>query len=94
MSERLEHLIEQLASAPIDRSLDALEREVIQGIQRRRAEARLATTLAPVGVASVALAMAMGLTVGAALAVRPADRSSGIAMTSGLAPSTLLEDRG
>ncbi len=96
MSERLDDLLGRLAAAPIDRRLDGLEADVGRAIRRRRADARTRTSLAPVRIASIGLALAMGITAGgvtAAVAMaqpRPAGAFSGAA---DLAPSTLLEGR-
>lgn len=93
MSERLDDLIERLATAPADRPLDALEAEIAFGITRRRDQARLVGSLAPVRAAAVGLAMALGLAVGGvtAAAATPARHADAFAVAPALAPSTLLE---
>ena len=94
MSERLDLLIERLAAAPADRSLDGLEVDVGHGIGRRRAQARTAAALAPVGVASISLALAMGVTVGgltAAVGATSPSHGDTFAVAADLAPSTLLD---
>ena len=68
MSERLDDLLGRLAAAAPDRALDNLEAEIGRTILLRRREARTMAALAPVHVASVGLALAMGLTAGGALA--------------------------
>ncbi|MBT9470773.1 MAG: hypothetical protein IV099_06270 [Phenylobacterium sp.] len=90
MSERLDHLMERLAAAPADRPLDRLEAEISHGIGLRRAQARTAAALAPVGFASIALALATGVTVGGVTAAIGAS-SSAFSASADLAPSTLLE---
>jgi hypothetical protein len=90
MSDALDRLIERLAAAPADHALDGLEADVGGGIARRRAEARIAAAMAPVAIASVGLAMALGLAAGAFVA-----SASGLAdplsLASDLAPSSLLD---
>jgi hypothetical protein len=96
MNERLDHLVELLASSPTDRSLDHLEAQVTRGIAGRRAHARTAGALAPVRVASIGLALAMGVTVGGVTAASSSARPhpvGALSMTTALAPSTLLEGR-
>ena len=94
MNERLDRLLDRLASAPADRSLDFLDVEVGRTINKRRNEARTASALAPVRVASVGLALAMGVTVGgvtAATAIVTPPQPGVFSMAADLAPSTLLE---
>ena len=96
MSERLDELVARLARAPIDRALDNLDAEIGRTILLHRREARTASALAPVRVASVGLALAMGLTAGGAVAVMApvASPAFGVFSSAGhLAPSTLLEGR-
>ena len=96
MSDRLDDLLDRLAAAPMDRGLDGLEADVGRAIRRRRGETRTTLMLAPVRIASVGLALAMGVTAGGVTAAaamagpRPAGAFSGAA---DLAPSTLLEGR-
>jgi hypothetical protein len=94
MSERLDEMLGRLAAAPIDQTLDNLDAEIGRGILLRRREARTTSALAPVRVASVALALAMGLSAGGAVATmaRVASPAYGLLSSAGyLAPSTLLE---
>ena len=94
MSDRLDDLINRLAAAPIDRSLAALEADIGRRIARRRREARATMLLAPVRVASVGLALAMGVAAGGltAAAALAEPRSPGaFSGATDLAPSTLLE---
>jgi hypothetical protein len=96
MSDRLDELIDRLAAGPTDRSLHRLEADVGRGIRRRRSEARATTLLASVRIASVGIALAMGITTGGvtAAAVLAGPRASGIfSGAANLAPSTLLEGR-
>jgi hypothetical protein len=95
MDERLDQLLERLAATPAERSLNFLEFEVGRAISKQRGSAQTASALAPVRIASIGLALAMGVTVGgvtaatAIVAPRPAGAFS---MAANLAPSTLLED--
>ena len=94
MSQRLDDLLADLAAAPTDRSLDGLEAAIGRSLDLRRREARAARALAPVRVASVALAMAVGVTAGGAVATAAilAPQPYGTFSSSAhLAPSTLLE---
>jgi hypothetical protein len=94
MEERLDHLFERMSATPADRSLDMLDLEIGRAISRRRREARTATALAPVRMASIGLALAMGVTVGgvtAATAIVAPPQPGAFALAGDLAPSALLE---
>lgn len=94
MSERLDELIARLAATADDRALGDLEVEIGRSILLRRREARTASALAPVRVASVGLALSMGIAAGGSMAVSAiiAPHAYGTFSTIGhLAPSTLLE---
>jgi hypothetical protein len=92
MTDRLDQLMARLASAATDRPLGSFGAEVLEGIAGRRRQARAALSLAPVGAASIAMALALGVTVGSvtAGAARPS-RSNTFALAADLAPSTLLD---
>lgn len=94
MSERLDELVAHLAASPTDRSLDGLDAEIGYSIASRRREARTAAALGPVRLASLCLALAMGVTAGGALAtaeiVGPHPYAT-FSSAANLAPSTLLE---
>lgn len=90
MSEELDGLIRRLAAASSDRSLDHLEAEVGHAIRRRRAEAGISAAMGPVAIASVALAMALGLAAGASLVSRSVQGET-VSLASELAPSSLLD---
>lgn len=94
MSECLDRLMADLAATPADARIDSMEAEVFRRIVALREEARVLAELLPVRVASIALAMAMGVTAGSALAssamVTP--RHYAVFSSAGhFAPSTLLE---
>jgi hypothetical protein len=96
MSDRLDELVDRLAGSPTDRVLEGLEAEVGRRIRVSRQEARTTTILAPVRVASIGLALAMGITAGGltAAGAMAGPRSPGVfSGTTDLAPSTLLEGR-
>lgn len=96
MSDRLDELVGRLAGSPTDRALDGLEADVGRHILLRRQEARANRFLAPVRVASIGLALAMGVTAGglnAAAAVARPQASGVFSGAAELAPSTLLEGR-
>jgi hypothetical protein len=95
MNQRLDHLVEQLATAPTDRTLEGFEAGVSRSIIAQRARARAGAALAPVGVASVGLALAIGLAAGgvtAATSAAAAPKGEAFLVASNLAPSTLLND--
>jgi hypothetical protein len=93
MSERLDHLVERLAVSPTDRSLENFDADVSRGVSRWRAQAQTAGALAPVRVASISLALAMGVAVGGVTAAASiaVPRTSAVLSGANLAPSTLLE---
>ena len=96
MNERLDDLVERLAASPTDRSLDHLEAQVTRGIARRQAQARTAAALAPVRLASIGMALAMGVAVGGVTAASSmvGPRPPGaFGVAADLAPSTLLDGR-
>lgn len=96
MSERLDELINRLAACPADRSLDGLEVELGRSIAARRRDAGMLAALAPVRVAAVGLALAMGLTAGGAVAasvVLTPQHYASFSSEANLAPSSLLEGR-
>lgn len=95
MSQRLDHLVEQLAAAPADRTLEGLEAGVSRSIIARRARSRASAALAPVGAASVGLALAIGLAAGGVTAATSAAAEPNVQtfmVASNLAPSSLLGD--
>lgn len=95
MDDRLDQLFERLAATPTDRSMDLLDLEIGRAIGRRRGETRTAAALAPVRMASVGMALAMGVTVGgviAATAIGVPRQPGAFLLAGNLAPSALLED--
>jgi hypothetical protein len=97
MTEDLDQLLMRLAAAPLDRSLDGLEARISRAIAARRNDARITEALAPLRIATVGLALAMGVTAGGAAAMAAIRRPSApgpFAAATQLAPSTLLEDAG
>lgn len=93
MTERLDDLIELLARAPIDRSLDGLEAAVGRRIDLWQMQSRTSAALAPVGIAATVLALATGLAVGGTTAAAYASPSHiAVSRIAELAPSSLLED--
>lgn len=94
MSDHLDELLARIAQATPDTALDGLEEAVLSGVARRRQSARAARALAPVRVASVGVALAVGVAAGGmAGAQTAAGRHSfdTFSSTAHLAPSTLLE---
>lgn len=97
MTDSLDDWVTALAAAPADRSLDGLEAEVGREIVARRREARTVRALAPVRVATVGLALAVGVAAGgvaATTAVQAQHPTGPFAAATDLAPSTLLEGVG
>ncbi|ODT86347.1 hypothetical protein [Phenylobacterium sp. SCN 70-31] len=96
MSECLDRLMADLAATPADARFDSMEAEVIRRIVALREEARVLAELLPVRVASIVLALAMGVTTGAALVASAVvtPRPYAVLSSAGhFAPSTLLEGR-
>jgi hypothetical protein len=93
MDQRLDHLVDRLAAAPTDRSLDHFEAELARGVAARRAGQSTAAAMAPVRAASIALTLAIGLAAGAVTAAAIAKpRPQGLfAVSAELAPSALLD---
>jgi hypothetical protein len=95
MNEQLDSLIERLSAEPTDRQLGSFESEVSRRIRLRRVQLQAAAALVPVRLASIGLALAVGVTTGGVVATRsfaaPRPRSP-FAVADNLAPSTLLED--
>ena len=96
MRDDLDHLMSRLASAGPERSLDGLEQAVLLGVAERREDLQAARALAPVRVASVGVALAIGLTTGGMAAAATFSQPlqvSPFSAAAHLAPSTLLEGR-
>ena len=96
MTDRLDRLMAGLAAAPTDRALDGFDAEVSRGIARHRAEAKAAASLTPARVASLGLALVIGVAAGgvaAASALSPSSQFNSFAVHPHLAPSTLLDGR-
>ena len=94
MTLNIDDLVGRLAAQPLDRSLDGLELEISRGIARQRADLKASAALAPVRVASIGLALAMGVTAGglaAASTISTPQQFSTFSVSAHLAPSTLLE---
>ena len=94
MSERLDVYLARLAAQPAAPRLDGLEAVVSHRIAQRRREAAASAALAPVRLASIALALALGVVAGGAVATAAALAPSSSGTFSSimhLAPSTLLE---
>jgi hypothetical protein len=94
MTERLDTLMARLAEAPADHALDHMEADVAGGIARWREDAGARSSLGPVRVASVGLALAMGVIAGGAAATSAVSEPrhfDTFAIQAALAPSTLLD---
>jgi len=94
MPNELDDLLNRLSQQAPDASLDGLEDAVISGVARRRDALRAARALAPVRVASIGLALAVGVTAGgmaAATTLAEPHRFDTFSSSAHLAPSTLLE---
>jgi hypothetical protein len=97
MTRDLDDWMAALAAAPTDRSLASLETAVGSEIAARRHQARTLRALAPVQVATIGVALAMGLTAGGAVAItsiRTPPPAGAFAAATQLAPSTLLDGAG
>jgi len=94
MPNDLDDLLNRLAREAPDASLDGLEDAVLGAVARRRDALRAARALAPVRVASLGLALAVGVTAGgmaAATTLAEPHRLDTFSSSAHLAPSTLLE---
>ena len=94
MTLNIDELVERLAARPLDRSLDGLEREVSRGIARRQADLKASAALTPACVASIGLALAIGVTAGGLAAtstISTPQQFSAFSVSAHLAPSSLLE---
>lgn len=94
MPDQLDDLLNRLAREAPDASLEGLEDAVLRGVSRRRDALRAARALAPVRVASIGLALAVGVTAGGMAAAATLAAPHGFdtfSSSAHLAPSTLLE---
>ena len=94
MQNDLDQALTRLAAGRPDRSLDKLEHAVLSAIHQRRRDSSAAAALAPVRLASVSLALAIGATAGGmAAASTPLQprQPSPFSTEAYLAPSTLLD---
>ena len=96
MSHELDQLLGRLAAADVPMP-GRLDQAILATIASRREDRRLSGMLAPVRVASIGLAMAVGVSAGGFAAVTAAAEPRQFSTFSSephLAPSTLLEGRG
>ena len=94
MRDDMDHLMGRLATTRPERSLDGFEHAVLHGISQRREEIQTARALAPVRVASIGMALAIGVTTGGMAAATTFSQPlqvSPFSAAAHLAPSTLLE---
>ena len=94
MSERLDQLVERLNASLTDRSMEHFDADVVRGVVRLQAQARATRAIAPVRVASIGLALAIGVTAGgvtAAASITAPRNAGGFPVAADLAPSTLLD---
>jgi anti-sigma factor RsiW len=97
MANDLDHMLARLAQEPPDASLEGVEATVMAAVARHRDEVRASRALIPIRAASVAMAMALGVTAGgiaAATTLNEPHRLDTFSTGAHLAPSTLLEGRG
>jgi hypothetical protein len=93
MPHDLDHLLARLAEAETPAPA-GFDRGVLAAIAVQREDARRARTLAPVGLAAVGMAVAVGVAaggLGAAAAVAQPRQLSAFSAHAHLAPSTLLD---
>lgn len=94
MPNELDDLLNRLAREAPDVSLEGLEDMVLLGVARRRDALRAGRALAPARVASIGLALAVGVTAGGMAAATTLAKPHGLdtfSSSAHLAPSTLLE---
>jgi hypothetical protein len=97
MTTDLDDWVASLAAETTDRSLDGLEARIGRDIAIRRRDAHTVRALAPVRMATVGLALAIGVTTGGAAAtaaIRTAHPAGPFAAGTQLAPSILLDGVG
>lgn len=93
MEDRIDALVRRLAVLPADRSLENLEAEVTAAIEGQP-KALSTLRFGPLRLASVGIALAMGIAAGglsAAAAMSDSDPHGALLNWARLAPSTLLE---
>lgn len=94
MQDDMDHLMARLAAVGGERSLDGFEQAVLRGVAKQREDIRATRALAPVRVASIGMALAIGVTAGgvaAATSISQPRQLSPFSAAAHLAPSTLLE---
>jgi hypothetical protein len=97
MTRDLDDLMAELAAAPADCSLAGMEASIGRAIDLRRREAHTLQVLAPVRLATLGVALSMGVMAGGAAAiatVRAPHLTGTFAAATQLAPSTLLDGAG
>jgi hypothetical protein len=97
MRDDLDEVMARLAAGGVERSLDGFEDAVLRGIAQRREEVRTTQALSSYRVASIGLALAIGVTAGGMAAARTFGQPgqfSPFSTAAHLAPSTLLEGEG
>lgn len=96
MTNDLDHMLTRLARQSSGAALDGFEDDVQAGVARRREDIRASRALTPFRVASVGLAMAVGVATGGIAAdatLTQPQRFDTFSLGAHLAPSTLLEGR-
>ena len=94
MSHELDRLLARLAASDLDQPLTWLDARVLESIARRREDTQANTRLAPLRVATVGAAVALGVTAGGMAAATTAAEPRQLSTFSAdahLAPSTLLD---
>lgn len=94
MRDDMDQLMARLAAGSPERSLDGFEQAVLRDLAQRREDIRATNALAPIRMAAVGMALAIGVTAGgvaAATNVGQPRQFSPFSTTAHLAPSTLLE---
>jgi hypothetical protein len=92
MDDRIDRLLQALSTSPTDRSLDRFETDLGRAIAERRAEPRSAYALTPVRLASVGLALAIGIVAGGVIGSLAAPHPPAtFGLAQDLAPSSLLD---
>ena len=93
MRDDIDDLMARLAATRLERSLDGFEHAVLHGVAKQREEIQSARALAPVRVAFIGVALAIGVTTGglaAATTLSQPRQVSPFLAAAHLAPSTLL----
>ena len=90
MTGELDDLLNGLAQAPADRSLQGLESAVLVGVAGERSARRAVRALVPAQAAAIAVAAVVGVTAGGMAGLSLSRPPPAAMLSTALAPSSLL----